>query len=48
MIRRPIAKLVLAGIAGSTVVALTMAPQTPWMAPDLQPLAAGTQRNAHA
>ena len=38
---RPLADMVLAGIAGSTVVGLTLAPPTPWLAPDLQPLALG-------
>jgi hypothetical protein len=36
---RPVTELVLAGVAGSTVLGLTLAPSTPWLAPDVHPLA---------
>jgi conjugal transfer pilus assembly protein TraD len=37
----PVAESVLASLAGSTTLAVLLVPPTPWLAPDVQPLALG-------
>ena len=37
----PITAILLASVAGSTVLAVALAPPTPWLAPDMRPLALG-------
>jgi conjugal transfer pilus assembly protein TraD len=39
--KRPVTAIVLAGVASSIVLAVALAPPTPWLAPDMQPLALG-------
>ena len=36
---RPLTEIMLAGLAGSTVLTVALAPPTPWLAPDVHPLA---------
>ena len=36
---RPLTEIMLAGLAGSTVLAVALAPPPPWLAPDVHPLA---------
>ena len=35
---RPVMEIVLAGVAGSTTLAVALVPETPWLAPEVQPL----------
>ena len=37
--QHPVTAIVLASVAGSTVLAVALAPPTSWLAPDMQPLA---------
>lgn len=42
MAKAPVMEVTLAAVAGSTLLGLTLAPPTPWLAPEVQPLALAT------
>lgn len=42
MPKTPLVEMTLAAVAGSTLLGLTLAPPTPWLAPEVQPLALAT------